>query len=141
MNIIITRVDAALPLPQYESDGAAGFDIYSRIDMEIMPQTIARIPTNLIIQTPPNHVLMVLPRSSTPSKKGLLIPHGIGIIDEDYSGPEDEILLQVYNFTKETAKIIRGERIGQGLFVPILKANWQEGNPQATSRGGFGSTD
>ena len=83
---------------------------------------------------------MVYPRSSTPRKKGLLIPHGAGIIDQDYCGENDEVLLQFYNFTKEDVTVEQGERIGQGTFVKIERAEWTDYEPKQDSRGGFGST-
>lgn len=141
MNIRIKRIDRSLPLPAYQTPGSVAFDIYSRIDMTIAPKTLSRIPTNLIIQTPHGYMLVVAPRSSTPSKKGLSIPHGIGIIDQDFCGPKDEINMQVYNFTEGEVSIQRGERVCQGVFVPIERAEWQEIDSLDTkTRGGFGST-
>ncbi|MCX6740743.1 MAG: dUTP diphosphatase [Candidatus Parcubacteria bacterium] len=141
MEVKIKRIDKSLPLPEYQTKGSVAFDLYSRIDMEIKPKEIALIPTNLIIQTPPNYMLAVVPRSSTPKKLGLFVPHGIGIIDQDYCGPEDEIHLQVFNFTDNSVNITRGQRIGQAVFVRIDTASWQEIDQIETkTRGGFGST-
>jgi dUTP pyrophosphatase len=142
MQVAITRIDPTLPLPAYQTSGAAAFDIYSRIDITIPPHTLAKIPTNLIIATPPDHMLVVAARSSTPGRKGLLVPHGIGIIDSDFRGPNDELLFQVYNFTENSVILERGERIGQGIFVPISRAEFVEHTVTTsdTSRGGFGST-
>ncbi len=135
------RVDTALPLPAYQTKGAAAFDIYSRVDMVIEPKTLARIPTNLIIATPEGYMLMVAARSGLPAKKNLIIPHGFGLIDEDFCGPNDEILFQVYNISDNPVSITRGERLGQGVLVPIAKAEWSEVSEMASaSRGGFGST-
>ncbi len=142
MKIKIKRLDKSLPLPEYQTAGSAAFDIYARTDMEIKPKEVTLIPTNLIIKTPKNYMLLLVPRSSTPRKLGLLSPHGIGIIDQDFCGPQDEIHLQVYNFTENTVKIEKGQRIGQACFVRINKAIWQEIDEiKDDSRGGFGSTD
>ncbi len=141
MKVKITRIDKSLPLPEYQTPGAVAFDLYSRLPMKIKPKEIALVPTNLIIQTPVNYMLSIVPRSSTPRKLGLSSPHGIGIIDQDYCGPDDEIMLQVYNFTDELVKINKGQRIGQGTFVKINKAKWQEiDDVKSGTRGGFGST-
>ena len=87
-------------------------------------------------------MLTVASRSSTPKKKGLLTPHGIGIIDQDYCGPEDEIKIQVYNFTDEPVTIERGDKIAQGVFVRVDTFEWEEVDVMTgESRGGFGSTD
>lgn len=139
--IKIFRIDKSLPLPDYQTKGAVAFDLYSRLDMEIKPKEVALIPTNFIIQTPKNYMLTVVTRSSTPKKLGLSVPHGIGIIDQDFCGPEDEVRLQVFNFTDSAVKVTRGQRIGQATFIRIAKAKWQEIDSIKTkTRGGFGST-
>ncbi len=140
MKVRIKRVDKSLPLPEYYTKGAVAFDLYSRIDMQIPPQAIGRIPTNLIVEIPEEYMLLIKDRSSTAQKKGLLTTPGF--IDQDFHGPEDEILLQVFNFTSQLVKIIRGERLGQAAFVKIAKAEWQEAESELNnqSRGGFGST-
>lgn len=141
MKIHIKRIDTSLPLPEYKTKGAAAFDIYAREDTTIKPQSLGRIPSNLIIKTPPGYVLIMASRSSTP-KLGLIIPHGIGIVDADFSGDEDELLCQVYNITKKPVSIKRGDRIGQAMFVKLGRVKeWKEKETMnKKSRGGFGST-
>lgn len=142
MKIKIKRIDKSLPLPVYETNGAVGFDIIAREDIEIPSKGLAMIPSNLIVEVPETHMLVIASRSSTPYKKGLMPPHGFGIIDHDYCGPEDEIRVLVHNFKDETVKVARGEKIAQGVFVKIDKFEWEEqGDISAkNSRGGFGST-
>lgn len=142
MNIKIKRIDSSLPLPEYHTEGSVCFDLLARERTEIPPQSVGLIPCNIIIETPPGYMFIVVPRSSTPRKKGLLIPHGLGIIDQDYSGPDDEVLFQVYNFKNEPSVIEKGERLAQGCFVKIEKVGFTEvTHITETSRGGFGSTD
>lgn len=141
MNVQITRIDTTLELPKYESKGAVGFDFVTRETMTIQPKEIGLIPGNVVIKVPEGYALMIFSRSSMPRKKGLMCPHSVGIIDEDYCGPDDEILVQVYNFTDDPVTVERGERIAQGLFVKVDKAEWTEvDSHDAESRGGFGST-
>ncbi|MFA5820580.1 MAG: dUTP diphosphatase [Candidatus Gracilibacteria bacterium] len=141
MKVKIKRIDGDLPLPVYETGGSVGFDILARVDSEIAPKEIGMIPSNLIVEVPVGHMLVVASRSSTPGKKGLLPPHGFGIIDHDYCGPEDEIKVLVYNFTEKAVSIKRGEKIAQGVFVKIDKFEWEEVEKiDKGSRGGFGST-
>lgn len=142
MKIQIKRIDQNLPLPAFETKGSVGFDFYSRTETIINPNEIALIPTNFIIQIPDQYMLIIAMRSSTPLKRGLLIPNGIGVIDQDYCGPKDEIKVMVYNFTKEKVVIKQGDRIAQGVFVKISNdIEWNQTNSiEATSRGGFGST-
>jgi len=141
MKIKIKRLDKNLPLPKYHTQGSACFDLLAREAMEIAPRSIGLIPCNIIVETPRGYMFVVVPRSSTPKKKGLIIPHGIGIIDQDYSGPEDEVKFQVFNITAEPVLIAKGERLAQGCFMPIMKAEFEEVEETGKkSRGGFGST-
>lgn len=141
MNVRIKRIDRSLPLPVYETKGAVGFDLMARESVTIFPGSIELIPSNVILEVPENYMLVVASRSSTPSKKGLTPPHGFGIIDHDYCGPEDEVKIQVYNFSQVPVVIERGEKIAQGVFVRIDKFDWEEVDTiSAKSRGGFGST-
>lgn len=141
MKVRVQRIDKGLPLPIYETDGSVGFDLLAREDTAVNAKSTALIPANVIVEVPKNFMLVVASRSSTPRKKGLLTPHGIGIIDHDYCGPEDEIKIQVYNFTDAPVTIKRGEKIAQGVFVHIDKFEWEEVEKiRENSRGGFGST-
>ncbi len=141
MKVRIQRVDKALPLPKYETAGSVGFDFIAREDCIVAPKTVSLIPGNVTVEVPKNFVLFVTLRSSTPRKKGLLMPHGVGVIDHDYCGPHDEIKIQVYNFTDQPVTVTRGEKIAQGIFVHIDKPEWEEvAKIREESRGGFGST-
>jgi dUTP pyrophosphatase len=142
MKVRIQRIDASLPLPVYETQGSVGFDLLARTDVEIPSGQIVLVPANVIVEVPADFMLMVASRSSTPRKKGLTFPHGVGIIDHDYCGPEDEVHIQVYNFSGQSVTVARGEKIAQGIFVRIDRAEWMEVDGlRAQSRGGFGSTD
>ncbi len=139
MKVKIKRIDKSLPLPEYHTPGAVAFDLYSRIDMTILPQAIEKMPTNIIVAIPSGYVLEIKDRSSAMQKKGLLCT--VGYIDQDYCGDEDEILLQVYNITNNPVKIEKGERVGQAVFIKIDTAEWEETDKMADkSRGGFGTT-
>lgn len=139
MKIRIKRLDTALPLPEYHTSGAVAFDLSARVDMTIAPRSVARIPANIIVEVPPGHMLYIKDRSSLAVKKGLLAT--AGFIDQDYCGEKDEILFQVYNISDAPVAIGRGERLGQGVFIKIERAEWQEAQEmKKDSRGGFGST-
>jgi len=137
----IVTVDGA-EVPQYQTRGAVGFDIAACKSIKIAPKEFALISTGLIIKVPQGCALGILPRSSIPKKTGLIIPHGIGIIDNDYHGPDDEILVQLYNISKKTVIVKKGDRIAQGLFFKIAKVEFKKLSKQIkkSSRGGFGST-
>jgi len=142
MQVKIKRVDKQLPLPCYETNGSVGFDILAREDTVIETDKVGLVPGNIIVEVPKGYMLTLASRSSTPKKKGLLTPHGIGVVDHDYCGPEDEIKIQVYNFTDNEVLIKRGDKIAQGLFIRVDKFAWEEvDDMKKPNRGGFGSTD
>jgi dUTP pyrophosphatase len=140
LQVTIKRIDKDLPLPIYATQGSVGFDLYCREETEIAPRCIELIPANVIVQIPPGYMLMLTMRSSTPRRKGLLIPNGVGIIDQDYGGEGDELRVQVLNFREEAVTIKRGERIAQGIFIPVARVTWNEADEMGSGRGGFGST-
>ena len=142
MKINIKRIDKTLPLPKYETEGSVGFDLICRESVEIPPYTIVLIPANVIVKTPCGYMLMVCLRSSTPRKLGLMMPHGVGIVDNDYCGEEDELKIQVCNFRDTAVTVEKGSRIAQAIFVRVDRAVWNEVEEiDLVSRGGFGSTD
>jgi dUTP pyrophosphatase len=140
LTVKIKRVDVGLPLPRYATAGSVGFDLICREDTEVLPGRLARIPGNVIVETPAGYMLLLTMRSSTAKRKGLLIPNGVGVIDQDYCGEGDEVLVSVYNFRDEPVSVLRGERIAQGIFVPITRVVWNEVEQVGYGRGGFGST-
>ena len=141
--VSIRRLDPSIALPEYHSPGAAGFDLAASRDVEIAPQAIALVPTGLVIRAPAGHFLGIFARSSTPLKRGLMVANGVGVVDEDYCGPHDEVKIQVLNFTRETVHVRKGDRLAQGVFIPVARAEWRESDTDLRegSRGGFGATD
>ncbi len=140
VRVAIKRIDTSLPLPTYATAGSVAFDLVCREETEIAPRKLGYIPGNVIVQTPPGYMLLLTMRSSTPRRKGLMVPHGVGIIDQDYCGDGDELMIQVYNFREEAVTVQRGERIAQGMFVPVMRVEWDEVDTVGKGRGGFGST-
>ena len=141
MKAKIVRLDKSVQLPQYQTSESAGFDIASSESRTIKPKEVVLLRTGLIIQAPEGHFLLIAARSSLPLKKGLMVSNGIGIVDRDYCGPEDEIKLNVYNFTNHDVIVEKGDRLAQGLFLPVDQVEWIETeNIKEDSRGGFGSS-
>ena len=138
--VAVKRVDITLPLPTYATAGSVGFDLLCREDVVVAARALALIPSNLVVQTPPGYMLLLSMRSSTAKRKGLLMPNGVGIIDQDYCGEGDEIMISVYNFRDESVIVKRCERIAQGIFVPVGRVAWEEVAEMGQARGGFGST-
>ncbi len=142
LSVRIQRLSAAVPLPKYETAGAAGIDLAASADVVVPAGGIALVPTGLVIEVPAGHLLGIFARSSTPLKRGLMVANGVGVIDQDYCGPADEVKIQVLNFTGSPVEVKRGDRIAQGLFLPVARVEWreQDGPLRDGSRGGFGAT-
>ena len=142
VTVRIRRLHDHVALPQYQTAGAAGFDLAASEDVAIAPHAIALVPTGLVIAVPPGHFLGIFARSSTPLKRGLMVANGVGVIDCDYCGDADEVKVQVLNFTDRPVVVRAGDRIAQGLLMPVTRAAWVEttGALRDGSRGGFGAT-
>ena len=141
MRLKITRLDPTLPLPAYGTSEAAGFDLTASHDIAVQPGQIALVRTGLVIEVPAGHFLGIFARSSTPLKRGLLVANGVGVIDPDYSGPTDEVMVQVLNFTQTEVHVQRGDRLAQGIVLPAPRVSWEEVDAiRPVTRGGFGAT-
>ena len=141
MRLKIRRLDSTIPLPAYGTDEAAGFDLASAHDLTIRPREIALVRTGLVIEVPSGHCLAIFARSSTPLKRGLVVANGVGIIDPDYNGPADEVMVQVLNITDGEVTIRKGDRLAQGIILPAPRVRWEEVTELAqVTRGGFGAT-
>jgi dUTP pyrophosphatase len=139
--IRISRVRPGVELPAYQTKGAAGFDLAAAVEMTVQPGEVALVPTGLVVAVPSGHFLGVFARSSTPLKRGLMVANGVGIVDEDYAGPADEIKIEVLNFTSAPVTLRPGDRLAQGVILTYVRARWEEAaEPEAPARGGFGST-
>lgn len=133
-------------IPKFQTEKAAGFDLAIVEDLTLYPGQSKNVGTGLVIQTPPDHMLLIAPRSSTWRRWGVTLANTVGILDEDYCGPEDECRLLVYRPARHNANysptmIPAGTRIAQGVFVPITRTDFEvvDGAIAAT-RGGWGST-
>jgi len=141
VEIGIQSLSKGVKSPEYKTEGAVGFDFEASEVVVIEPGEIKLVPVGFVMEIPKGYFLAIVPRSSTPKKFGLDMPHSIGIIDVDYSGPGDEIFIQVRNFTQEPVTVNAGDRIAQGLIIPVVRANFVEKDLSANqTRGGFGTT-
>jgi dUTP pyrophosphatase len=94
-----------------------------------------------VISVPNGYFLAIIARSSTPLKRGLVIPNAVGVVDSDYCGPSDEVKIQVMNVTDLPVVVRRGDRLAQGLILAAPRVEWVEATETTgQSRGGFGTT-
>jgi len=130
-----------MPLPTYATAESAGFDLSAAANLTIAPGRIALVPTGLVIEVPTGYFLGIFARSSTPLKRGLMVANGVGIIDSDYAGPDDEVRIQVLNITSSDVSVTRGDRLAQGIILPAPRVAWDEtASLRQETRGGFGSS-
>lgn len=135
---------ADLPLPAYETSGAAGMDLMAAVpageDVVLTPGERRLIPTGLSIAVPPGFEAQIRPRSGLALRHGISIVNAPGTVDSDYRG---EVSILLINLGHEPFSIKRGERIAQMVVAPFAQAEWQvvaELDDTARGAGGYGST-
>ena len=127
-------------LPSYATDGAAGMDLRSAVDVELAPLERKLVPTGLKMAIPAGYEGQVRPRSGLALRLGLSMVNTPGTIDSDYRGEVGVILI---NLGQEAVKLDAGERIAQLVVCPVVRAEPVAVNSlDETDRGGggFGST-
>lgn len=139
--------DRTLPLPSYETAGAAGADIRANLPPEdrqtgfiLDPMLRAVVPTGLRVEIPPGYEIQIRPRSGLALRHGISLPNTPGTIDSDYRGPLGVLLIN-YGATPYT--IHHGDRIAQMIVAPVLQARFEpveQLSETARGEGGFGST-
>jgi dUTP pyrophosphatase len=135
---------AGLPLPSYQSEGAAGLDLLAAIapntQLVLEPRARDLVPTGLVLELPAGFEAQVRPRSGLALKHGVTVLNAPGTIDADYRG---EVKVLLVNLGSEPFVIERGMRIAQLVIAPVTRASLQENTKLADSSrgsGGFGST-
>lgn len=132
-----------LPVPNYQTDGAAGMDLFAALQkpLEIAPSERVLVPTGLKISLPLNVEAQIRSRSGIALKHGISVLNSPGTIDSDYRG---EILVLLINFGLNTFIIERGSRIAQLVISPVIQAKLNVVSTLSITKrgqGGFGSTD
>lgn len=149
-------------LPERSTKHSAGYDFFAIEDVIIPPSIMTKVNilgvmedediltyfdkpvlvrTGVKAKMEHNEVLLLYNRSSNPSKKNLIIPNSVGVIDADYYGNEDndgEMCFSFYNVGEDPVLIKKGEKLGQGIFTKFLLTD--DDNADGERNGGFGST-
>lgn len=140
-DVLITRLDPDLPLPEYGHPGDAGLDLVSRGDHVLEPGERALVATGIAIALPDGYAAFVHPRSGLALKHGVGVVNGPGTVDAGYRG---EISVILINHDPHAAfRISRGDRIAQLVVQQVSRANLVEVTDLPGSHrgsGGFGST-
>lgn len=144
-NEVITYYSENPKIPEYKSEGAMCFDIYTMSDIHIKPLSTTLVGTGLYFDLPKNTHIAIVMRSGFSTSKAVSLINGLGVIDSDYRG---EIKLPLVLLDAEAGSLFipAGERIAQGFFIEsvqkTLKPASDRGKFSTTSRGekGLGST-
>ena len=160
----VSRIEEDIKLPERSTAYSAGYDFFAIEYTEIKPiehdVEIAQsmygatgvevlhentkptmVRTGVKVKMPEDEFLMLVNRSSNPSKKNLILANGVGIIDADYYGNSDndgEMMFPFYNVGKEPIVIKKGDKLGQGIFMKYGLTD--NDNAEGERVGGFGST-
>ena len=166
MEVKIKKLSKDAVIPTYGTAESAGFDLYAIEDVVIRPQETIPVKTGLMFEVPDDHAMFLFPRSGVSAKTSLRMANCVGVIDSDYRG---EVMVLLHNTATEgkgmtpayklldgtvpddykykynpygTIVIKKGDRIAQGIIMPVERTGFVEGTPTKTTRGkgGLGST-
>jgi dUTP pyrophosphatase len=131
-----------LPLPAYQSDGAAGMDLLADLDAPLVlaPLGRAAVPTGIALELPPGFEAQVRSRSGLALKHGVMCLNSPGTIDSDYRG---EVKVILANVSDASFTVSRGDRLAQLVISPVTRGQWDLVDSLGDTRrgaGGFGST-
>lgn len=139
--------DLDVPLPSYETAGAAGADIRANLPPDIrdagftlQPMERRIVPTALRIEIPVGFEVQIRPRSGLALKHGMSLPNTPGTIDSDYRGPLGVLMI---NLGAAPYTVQHGDRVAQMVVTPVVQARFDladELSDTERGQGGFGST-
>ena len=140
--VLIKKLDPAVKLPAYKTNGASGMDLMAFIKepISVKPKTSNLIPTGLSVAFSEDYEIQIRPRSGLAAKNNISVLNTPGTVDSDYRG---EIKVIIYNHGSENFVINNGDRIAQMILTPVIKMELEETNnlPETLrGEGGFGST-
>ena len=140
--VLIKKLDPAVKLPAYKTNGASGMDLMAFIKepISVKPKTSNLIPTGLSVAFSEDYEIQIRPRSGLAAKNNISILNTPGTVDSDYRG---EVKIIIYNHGSENFIINNGDRIAQMILTPVIKMELEETNnlpDTIRGEGGFGST-
>lgn len=141
MKVKVKKLVNSAIIPTFGSVESAGGDLYNAgEDITVEPSQTVFVGTGLAVEIPIGYVGLVYARSGLATKSGLAPANKVGVIDSDYRG---EIKVALFNHSKETRTVLKGERIAQMVITPYLKVEYEEVEELSSTQrgeGGFGST-
>ena len=140
--VLIKKLDPAVELPAYKTEGASGMDLMALVKkpINLKPNSSCLVPTGLAVAFSSDFEIQIRPRSGLAAKNNISVLNTPGTIDSDYRG---EIKVILFNHGKSDFLINNKDRIAQMILTPVIKMDLEEtDNLPETIRGegGFGST-
>ena len=140
--VLIKKLDPAVELPAYKTEGASGMDLMALLNepINLKPNSSCLVPTGLAVAFSSDFEIQIRPRSGLAAKNSISVLNTPGTIDSDYRG---EIKVILFNHGKSDFLINNKDRIAQMILTPVIKMDLEEtDNLPETIRGegGFGST-
>lgn len=145
--MVITKTYDNIEIPQRATMGSAGYDFVLPYTVSLKPGSSVVVSTGIKCKLPPEHFLMIVPRSGLGFKYGIRLSNTIGIIDQDYynnEGNEGHILVKLMypyidEFTTDKITLEAGTKFCQGIILPFCVMD-EESSSKKERTGGFGST-
>lgn len=140
VKVKIKALNSDAIIPEYQTDGAAGFDLHATEDVWVHTHDVKPIPTGLAFEIPEGFEMQIRPRSGLAATRAVTVVNTPGTIDSDYRG-EVKVLLINHGFTP--FKVNKGDRIAQGVIAPVIRADFEVADDLGETErgeGGFGST-
>lgn len=141
LQVQVTRLDPAVPLPAYAHDGDAGCDLVTTVDVDLAPGERALVGTGLALALPDGYAAFVQPRSGLAAQHGLGVVNSPGTVDAGYRGEVKVVL--VNHDPHHPVRLRRLDRIAQLVVQRVERVAWQETDrlpPSGRGTGGHGST-
>jgi dUTP pyrophosphatase len=141
VRILDARIGKEFPLPAYATGGSAGLDLRACLEVPLVLEAgrAELVPTGLAIHVEdPGLAAVILPRSGLGHKHGIVLGNLVGLIDSDYQG---QLMVSVWNRSREAFTIQPGERIAQLVVVPVVQVELEvveDFSSTARGAGGFG---
>ena len=140
--VLIKKLDPAVELPAYKTEGASGMDLMALVKepINLKPNSSCLVPTGLAVAFSSDFEIQIRPRSGLAAKNNISVLNTPGTIDSDYRG---EIKIILFNHSNDNFIIKNNDRIAQMVLTPIIKMELEEANELPESirgEGGFGST-
>ena len=142
VKVLIKKLDPAVKIPEYKTDGASGMDLIAFIKepINIKPKASSLVPTGISVAFATDYEIQIRPRSGLAAKNNISVLNTPGTIDSDYRG---ELKIILFNHGGKNFIINNNDRVAQMVLTPIIKMELEETNDLPESirnEGGFGST-